>query len=144
MNKSQVYRSFTLPAGQYDGPKLATAIQTGLNASSIYAGVSQPSPYTVNYSDQRGTISISVLVGIQFTLYDDLALRHMSPWPFNGVGGGSALQPKSFNRNLRIQGSETYNVARPFVSELVDLMTQKALYLTSSTLGNLSNRGPLP
>jgi len=54
------------------------------------------------------------------------------------------LLPKSFNRNLRIQGSQTYNVARPYTSEFVDLMTQKAIYLTSSTLGNLSNRGPMP
>ena len=137
-----VYRSITLPAGQYDGPKLATAICEGFNVYSIYTSQSTPSPYTVNYSDQRGTITIGVTLGVQFTLYGDLALRQMSTWPFSG--GGSALQPKSFNRNLRIQGSQTYNVATPFVSEFVDLMTQKALYLTSTSLGNLSNRGPLP
>jgi len=36
VNNSQVYRTITLPAGQYDGPKLATAIRDGFNASSIY------------------------------------------------------------------------------------------------------------
>ena len=142
VNNVQSYRSFALPAGQYDGPKLATAIADGLNTGSQYTSGATPTPYTVRYSDQRGTISIAVSAPLQpFTLYSDLALREMSSWPFSGA---SRYQLKSFNRNLRIEGAETYNIARPFASEFVDLLTQKALYLTSTSLGNLSNVGPAP
>ena len=133
----QVYRVLEIPPGQYDGPRLATAIGTAINTGSVYGAT----PYVVQYSDQRGTISITAAApGREFTLYDDITLRTMVPWPFSG--GGSALMPQSFNRNLRVVQTQTFNFASPYVSEFVDLLGIKVLYLTSTSLGNLSNIGP--
>jgi hypothetical protein len=136
-SNEQVYRVIVLPPGQYDGPRLATAIGSGMNANSIYG----TTPYNVTYSDQRGTISIAALApGREFTLYDDITLRGLDPWPFSG--GGSPQQPRSFNRNLRLTQTQSFNAASPYTSEFVDLLGIKVLYLTSRSLGNLSNVGP--
>lgn len=135
-SNNQVYRVITIPPGQYDGPRLATAIGTGINTGSVYG----TTPYAVTYSDQRGTISITVLApGREFTLYDDITLRNLDPWPFSGAVRD---QLRSFNRNLRLTATTTYNFAAPYVSEFVDLLSIKTLYLTTQSLGVLSNVGP--
>lgn len=134
-SNNDTFHVATLPRGQYDGPRLATAIAAAMNGISVYG-----SAYSVSYSDQRGTITIAVnSPGQVFTLYSDVTLRAMNPWRFNIR---SAAQPGSFGRNLRITETRTYQSNIPYVSEFVDLLNIKQLYLCSQALGSLSSMGP--
>ena len=142
-----VKRVLKLASGQYDGRSLATALQTLFNTGSSWGLVMNgglEAPYTVTYSEQTGSIKISLAnaaVGSS-VLWSDAALKAQSP---SGWVGGSTTNPRSFNRNLRIATNVTIGAGTtPFVSEFVDLITVKELYVHSSSLGNLSNVGPRP
>ena len=142
IDNSDTFQVLTLPAGQYSGPQLAVALALGLNAASIFRIQGSPDPYNVTYSDTRGTISIAVTTpGYSFVLYDDAHLRARTTWPFSA---GTQLQPQSFNRNLRLTRTLQYTFSFSFISEFVNLRTIDCLYLTSNSLGNLSNIGPRP
>ena len=134
-------RVLSLPTGMYDGPKLATNMRLAFNDGSIYGN----DPYSVAYNDRTGRITITLVVPGTWALVDDLSLSRPSPLAtFSFLGGASALRPLSFNRNLRIASTTQVGWAQSFLTEFVDLMAIKTVYLTSTSLGNLSNVGPSP
>lgn len=140
-------RVLKLAPGQYDGKSLATAMQTLLNTGSSWSLLSNggvEAPYTVTYSEQTGSIRISLAAALSGTavLWSDgaLATQNQASW-----AGGDVRQPRSFNRNLRIATNVTIGAGTaPWQSQFVDLITIKGLYVHSSSLGNLSNVGPRP
>ena len=133
-------RVLGLPAGMYDGPKLATNMRLAMNSESIYG----TDPYSVSYNDRTGRIAITLVVPGTWALVDDLSLAGTPLATFSYLGTASRLIPQSFNRNLRIASTQQVGWAQTFTSEFVDLMAIKSLYLTSTSLGNLSNVGPRP
>jgi hypothetical protein len=138
------YRVLTLPLGQYDPVSLQAALASALNgADSLFVG--SGSPYLVSYSDQTGQITVRLNVpNAGWTLFTDQALGQVSSaaWPF---ASGSPVMPMSFNRNLRLSVQQEYDSTRPYVSQFVDLMTVKDLYICSSTFsGSTDTVGPMP
>ena len=131
-------RLIVLPVGQYDGRTLAQAIATGLNAGHSF-GVG--APYTVAYSEQTGTISVTLSPSLagSWTFWPDQDLAQQASWP-----GANPKNPRSFNRNLRVREKVFYTSLMPFVSDFVDLMTVKSLYVCSDSLGLQTNVGPAP
>ncbi len=138
------YRVLTLPLGQYDPRLLETALAAAFNgADSLFAATG--APYLVSYSDQTGQITIRLNVpNATWTLYTDQALGQLSSasWPF---ASGQPQMPRSFNRNLRLSGMAEYSAASSYVSQFVDLMAVKDLYVCSSTFGgSVDTIGPMP
>ena len=136
-------RIVSLPVGMYDGPKLATNLATALNTGGPYTSGAAPAPYTVQYNDRTGRISVILNVPGTWAFVDDLSLATTSV-QFSFQGTASKQRPQSFNRNLRVQSTKEFGLSIPYVSEFVDLMAVKAVYLSSTSLGNLSNIGPAP
>jgi hypothetical protein len=141
VNNNQVVRVITLPVGIYDGPKLALNIAAGLNGAGLYVSGSTPTPYLVTYNDRTGRIQISLQVpGVWRLIPDSLLSQFTVSYP----SGASVSSPHSFSRNLGLSASVAYSQSQAYVSEFVDLMAVKTIYLTSTSLGNLSNVGPRP
>ena len=143
-NSASRHRVLTLPVGQYDPTSLQAALASALNgADSLFAATG--APYLVSYSDQTGQITIRLNVpNAGWTLYTDQALSQISSanWPF---ASGSPTMPMSFNRNLRVTVQREYNSVAPYVSQFVDLMTVKDLYICSTTFGgSIDTLGPRP
>ena len=139
-DNSWVGRVLALPTGMYDGPKLATNLRLAFNAGSSYG----TDPYSVSYNDRTGRISITLVVPGTWALIGDLGLPITTNVTFTYQGTASSTRPQSFNRNLRIVESTQVAWAQTFTTEFVDLMAIKSVYLTSTSLGNLSNVGPAP
>jgi hypothetical protein len=101
-------RLIVLPVGQYDGRTLAQAIATGLNTGNSF---SVGAPYTVAYSEQTGTISVTLSPSLagSWTFWPDQDLLREASWP-----GASPKNPRSFNRNLRIREKVFYTSLVPF------------------------------
>jgi hypothetical protein len=138
-NGGSARRVLTLPPGQYDGRSLATTLQALMNADHSWTGA--VNPYTVSYSEQRGTIGVQLspsLVG-HWTFWPDTMLRQLTMWP-----GADPRNPRSFNRNLRVSELILSSPIAPYESEFVDLMTIKDMYVHTSSFGLLSNVGPSP
>ena len=137
------YRVLTLPLGQYDPRLLETALAAALNGvDSLFA--QSGSPYLVSYSDQTGQITVRLNVpNAAWTLYTDQALSQLSSasWPFSS---GQPQMPMSFNRNLRLSAMSEYSAAVNYVSQFVDLMTVKDLYVCSTTFCGTDTIGPMP
>jgi hypothetical protein len=134
-------RTLTLPIGMYDGPKLALNIATVLNAGGAFVSGTTPTPYSVSYNDRTGRIQVILQVSGTWFLLPDSALGSFS---VSYLGGASAAHAQSFSRNLGLVGSSQYIQGQAYVSEFVDLMAVKTIYLTSTSLGSLSNVGPRP
>jgi hypothetical protein len=136
-----VVRVITLPVGIYDGPKMGLNIAAGLNGAGVYVSGSTPTPYLVTYNDRTGRIQISLQVpGVWRLIPDSLLSQFTVSYP----SGASSSSPHSFSRNLGLSASVAYSQSQAYVSEFVDLMAVKTIYLTSTSLGNLSNVGPRP
>ena len=142
-----VRRVLKLTPGQYDGRSLATALQTLFNTGSAWSlayNGGLEAPYTISYSEQTGSVRISLAnaaVG-SAVLWSDSAIGTQ---PQSAWAGADVLQPRSFNRNLRIATNVTIGAGTtPWTSQFVDLITIKACYVHSNSLGNLSNVGPRP
>jgi hypothetical protein len=132
-----VYRQLTLPAGQYDGRALATALQTRFNTGSPAQWPANP--YTVTYSDQTGSITIGLAPGAAgyWVLWDDLSLRDSTVW-----GAYDTRQPTSFNGNLRLSDKVSANNGLTWVSQFLDLLTFHDIYVCSNV--SRGSTGPRP
>ena len=143
-----VKRVLRVIPGQYDGRSLATALQTLLNTDSAWNLLSNgglTAPYTVTYSEQIGSIRIALASGAVGTsvLWADGPIKALQPAAALAWTGGNAKDPRTFNRNLRIDANVTIGAGTtPFTSQFVDLISIKDLYVHSTSLGNLSNVGP--
>ena len=137
------YRVLILPLGQYDPRLLETQLAAAFNgADSLFAATG--APYLVSYSDQTGQITVRLNVpNAAWTLYTDQALSQLSSasWPFSS---GQPQMPMSFNRNLRLSAMSDYSAAVNYVSQFVDLMTVKDLYVCSTTFCGTDTIGPMP
>ena len=142
-NSFQV-RVIALPIGMYNGPKLATNLAAALNTGSMYTSAGNATPYAVTYNDRTGRVTVVLSGPGGWAFVDDQSLATATDLGISFQGGASRQRPKSFNRNLRISTLTEYGTAVPYTSEFVDLMAVKAVYLTSNSLGNLSNVGPAP
>ena len=137
------YRVLVLPLGQYDPRLLEIQLAAAFNgADSLFS--QSGAPYLVSYSDQTGQITIRLNVpNATWTLYTDQTLGALSSasWPF---ASGQPQMPMSFNRNLRLSVMGEYSAAVSYVSQLVDLMTVKDLYVCSTTFSGTDTIGPMP
>jgi hypothetical protein len=114
----ETYHRLTLPAGQYDGRALATAIGSLLN--TVAPALWGNNPYVGKYNDQTGQLRITLANGAvgSFMLWPDLALRSNPNWR-----GFDLQRPQSFNKNLRLTSLQRYTAIVPFESQFLDLLT---------------------
>jgi len=132
-----IFRRLTLPAGQYDGRALATALQALFNAGSPAQWGTNP--YTITYSDQTGsiTIGLSAAASGHWYLWDDLSVMNSQIWT-----AYSNQRPASFNRNLRISSLSGSSNGLTWVSEFLDLLTFHDVYVCSNV--SRGSTGPRP
>jgi hypothetical protein len=134
---TSTYRRLVMSPGQYDGRALATALQTLFNTGSPAQWPANP--YVIAYSDQTGTLSISLSAAAAgyWVLWDDLSIANSTAWStFN------AQNLASFNRNLRVSTKVQANNGAAWVSQFLDLLTFHDVYVCSDI--SRGSTGPRP
>jgi len=145
-----VARSVKLPHAAYDADSLATQLQTALNGS----GKVTPGQYTVNRvvsadstvvtsaSSTARLYQIQLSGGAHFWIPDDSNLQdttfYNTQWLTLGGAPYDITNPPSTNELFSFPNS-TYNTSQ--TSTLVDLRSKHALYLHSTTVGNMGSMG---
>ena len=145
-----VSRAVKLPHAAYDADSLATQLQTALNG----AGEVTPGQYTVNrvVSADSSVVSsgsatarlfqIQLSGGAHFYIPDDHTLQsdtfYNTEWLAHGGAPYDLTNPPSTNELFSFPNS-TINTSQ--TSTLVDLRSKHALYLHSTTVGNMGSMG---
>jgi hypothetical protein len=123
----------TIPATNYTGASLATAVQTALN-------VAYPGLFVVTYDTSKNNLMIAITSNSSFKILTDHELSTYLNNTWTGLNYDSSL-PGACNDIISNRTAKSNTFTSPFVSGGLNLQGFRNIYLSSSNLSSFNTLG---
>ena len=135
-----------IPAKNYTGSTLATAIQGSLNALSFNGNSNL---FTLTYDQELNTMKMEISNDYSFGVLIAYEIKHKKGGTWKGPdydtnkpNDMNTQVLKQYESSFSTKTSQGHDKDKPFVSPSIDLQPIKNIYLSSPNLGSYTTIGP--